>query len=143
RLRAAGAIFLGKTNVPELALGSYSRNPVYGITRNAYDARLSAGGSSSGAAVALALRMVALADGSDFGGSLRNPAGWNNVYGFRTSYGVVPPDARDAFLPSMSVLGPMARNAADLAMLLSVQAGHDPRAPLSMPGDGARFAGRL
>ena len=88
-------------------------------------------------------RRLPLADGSDYGGSLRNPAGWNNVFGFRTSHGLVPPDARDAFLPSMSVLGPMARNVADLALLLSVQAGHDPRAPLSMPGDGARFAGRL
>src|SRR6202035_1984166 len=70
---------------------------------------------------------------------LRNPAGWNNVFGFRTSYGLVPRDAQDAWLPSMSVLGPMARNVADLAPLLSVQAGHDARAPLSMAGDGARF----
>ena len=143
RLRKAGGIFIGKTNTPEFGLGSHTYNPVYGATRNAYDQARSAGGSSGGAAVALALRMLPVADGSDYGGSLRNPAGWNNVFGFRTSYGLVPPDARDAWLPSMGVLGPMARTVADLAMLLSVQAGHDPRAPLSMPGDGARFAGRL
>jgi amidase len=143
RLRRAGAIFIGKTNTPEFGLGSHTYNPVYGATRNAYDQTRSAGGSSGGAAVALALRMLPVADGSDYGGSLRNPAGWNNVFGFRTSYGVVPPDARDAWLPSMGVLGPMARNVADLALLLSVQAGHDPRAPLSMAGDGARFGGRL
>jgi amidase len=93
--------------------------------------------------VALALRMVPLADGSDYGGSLRNPAGWNNVCGFRTSFGRVPVDASDAWLPSMGVVGPMARNVSDLAFLLSVQAGYDPSAPLSMEGDGARFAGPL
>ena len=84
-----------------------------------------------------------VADGSDYGGSLRNPAGWNNVFGFRTSYGLVPPDARDAWLPSMGVVGPMARNVADLAMLLAVQAGYDAREPLSIDGDGTRFRGRL
>src|SRR5690348_17234118 len=143
RLRNAGAILIGKTNTPEFGLGSHTYNPVYGATRNAYDLTRSAGGSSGGAAVALALRMLPVADGTDYGGSLRNPAGWNNVFGFRTSYGVVPPDARDAFLPSMSVIGPMARNVADLALLLSVQAGHDPRAPLSTAGDGTRFRGSL
>jgi amidase len=143
RLRRAGAIFIGKTNTPEFGLGSHTYNAVYGTTRNAYDQTRSAGGSSGGAAVALALRMLPVADGSDYGGSLRNPAGWNNVFGFRPSYGLVPPDARDAWLPSMGVLGPMARNVADLAMLLSVQAGHDDRAPLSMAGEGARFQGRL
>ena len=139
RLRAAGAIFIGKTNVPEFALGSYSRNPVYGITRNAYDERLTAGGSSAGAAVALALRMVALADGSDYGGSLRNPAGWNNVYGFRPSYGRVPKVDVDVWTPTLGVLGPMARSVEDLALLFSVQAGFAPGAPLSLPGDGAAF----
>jgi amidase len=139
RLRAAGAIFIGKTNVPEFALGSYSRNPVYGITHNAYDERLTAGGSSAGAAVALALRMVALADGSDYGGSLRNPAGWNNVYGFRPSYGRVPKIDLDVWTPSLGVLGPMARSVEDLALLLSVQAGFAAGAPLSLPGDGAAF----
>jgi amidase len=83
--------------------------------------------------------MLPVADGSDYGGSLRNPAGWNNVYGFRTSFGCVPNDAKDEWLPSMGVLGPMARNVQDLAMLLSVQAGYDARAPLSVLQDGSRF----
>jgi len=83
--------------------------------------------------------MLPLADGSDYGGSLRNPAGWNNVLGFRTSYGLVPADGRDLWLPSMGVIGPMARNVADLAMLLAVQAGYDDRVPLSMAGDGTIF----
>jgi amidase len=131
RLRRAGAVLIGKTNVPEFGLGSNTYNPVFGATRNAYDQSRSAGGSSGGAAVALALRMVPVADGSDFGGSLRNPAGWNNVYGFRTSLGVVPTDSTDDWGSSMSVVGPMARNVPDLAMLLSVQAGYDARAPLS------------
>jgi amidase len=139
RLRHAGAIFIGKTNTPEFGLGSHTYNPVYGATRNAYDGSRSAGGSSGGAAVALALHMLPVADGSDYGGSLRNPAGWNGVYGFRTSIGRIPDDARDAWLPSMGVTGPMARNVADLAMLLSVQAGFDSRSPLSLDGDGAAF----
>jgi amidase len=139
RLRRAGAIFVGKTNTPEFGLGSNTFNPVYGATRNPFDLAKSAGGSSGGAAVALALDMVPLADGSDYGGSLRNPAGWNNVYGFRTSIGRVPGRARDEWLPSMGVVGPMARNVADLALLLSIQAGFDPAAPLSMEGDGAQF----
>jgi amidase len=143
RLRSAGAIFIGKTNTPEFGLGSHTYNPVYGITRNAYDQSRSAGGSSGGAAVALALRMVPLADGSDYGGSLRNPAGWNNVFGFRTSIGRVPADAHDSWLPSMGVSGPMARSVVDLALLLSVQAGYDARAPLSIDGDGTAFRGRL
>ncbi len=110
RLRKAGAIIIGKTNTPEFGLGSHTYNAVYGPTRNAYDQSRSAGGSSGGAAVALALRMLPVADGSDYGGSLRNPAGWNNVFGFRTSFGRVPADGRDAWLPSMGVLGPMARD---------------------------------
>ncbi|HMF22255.1 MAG TPA: amidase [Pseudolabrys sp.] len=143
RVRRAGAIFIGKTNTPEFGLGSNTYNPVYGITRNAYDQSRSAGGSSGGAAVALALRMLPVADGSDYGGSLRNPAGWNNVFGFRTSYGRIPQDGRDAWLPSMGVLGPMARNVRDLAMLLSVQAGYDDRVPLSMTGDASLFRADL
>jgi amidase len=143
RLRKAGAIFIGKTNTPEFGLGSNTYNPVYGTTRNAYDQSRSAGGSSGGAAVSLALRMLPVADGSDYGGSLRNPAGWNNVFGFRTSYGRVPPDARDVWLPSMGVVGPMARNVADLAILLSVQAGYDARVPLSIDEDGTVFQVRL
>ncbi|HLQ89403.1 MAG TPA: amidase [Xanthobacteraceae bacterium] len=139
RLRKAGAIIIGKTNTPEFGLGSHTYNPVYGATRNAYDQTRSAGGSSGGAAVGLALRMLPLADGSDYGGSLRNPAGWNNVFGFRTSYGRVPADGRDAWLPSMGVLGPMARDVPDLAMLLSVQSGYDDRVPLSMDASPAIF----
>src|SRR5689334_5672222 len=139
RLRKAGAIIIGKTNTSEFGLGSHTYNPVYGATRNAYDQSRSAGGSSGGAAVALALRMLPVADGSDFGGSLRNPAGWNNVFGFRTSHGRVPRDAREVWLPSMGVPGPMARNVADLAMLLSVQSGYDDHVPLSIPGEGSRF----
>lgn len=143
RLRRAGAIIIGKTNTPEFGLGSHTYNPVYGATRNAYDQSRSAGGSSGGAAVALALRMVPVADGTDYGGSLRNPAGWNNVFGFRTSIGRVPADGRDVWLPSIGVVGPMARNTNDLAMLLSVQSGYDAREPLSMDGDGTLFLGRL
>jgi amidase len=139
RLRKAGAIFIGKTNTPEFGLGSNTYNPVYGATLNAYDQSRSAGGSSGGAAVALALRMLPLADGSDHAGSLRNPAGWNNVFGFRTSPGRVPADGRDAWLPSMSVLGPMARTVPDLATLLAVQAGYDDRVPLSMTEDATLF----
>jgi amidase len=143
RLRAAGAIFIGKTNTPEFGLGSHTYNPVYGATRNAYNLARSAGGSSGGAAVALALRMVPLADGSDYGGSLRNPAGWNGVYGFRTSIGRIPTDARDCWLPSMSVVGPLARTVTDLDLLLSVQAGFDARLPLSLEADDTIFQRRL
>ncbi len=139
RMRNAGAIFIGKTNTPEFGLGSHTYNPVYGATHNAYDQTKSAGGSSGGAAVSLALRMLPVADGSDYGGSLRNPAGWNNVFGFRTSFGLVPVAGDEVWLPSMGVAGPMARNVPDLAMLLSVQAGYDPRAPLSVAGEGRRF----
>src|SRR5262245_2123579 len=139
RLRKAGAIIIGKTNTPEFGLGSHTYNAVYGATRNAYDQSRSAGGSSGGAAVGLALRMLPLADGSDYGGSLRNPAGWNNVFGFRTSFGRIPADGRDAWLPSMGVLGPMARDVRDLAMLLSVQSGYDDRVPLSMDASPATF----
>ena len=143
RMRAAGAIFIGKTNTPEFGLGSHTFNPVYGATRGAYDQSRSAGGSSGGAAVSLALRMSPVADGSDYGGSLRNPAGWNNVYGFRPGYGVVPTAAEDAWLPSMGVTGPMARTVTDLARLLAVLAGEDRRAPLSATGDGSRFLAPL
>jgi amidase len=139
-MRAAGAIFTGKTNVPEFALGSHSFNPVFGVTRNAYDPRKSAGGSSGGAAVALALRMMPLADGSDFGGSLRNPAAWNNVFGFRPSFGRVPSaPSSDVFGQTFATSGPMARTVRDTALLLSVQAGPDPRAPFSLKDDPSVF----
>ena len=132
RMRNAGAIIIGKTNVPEFGLGSQSYNPVFGMTRNAYDQSKTSGGSSGGAAVALALRMLPVADGSDHGGSLRNPAAFNNVLGFRTSYGRVPHHHEDVFLTGLSVKGPMARTVEDLQMLLSVQAGYDDRVPLSI-----------
>jgi amidase len=143
RLRGAGATIIGKTNTPEFGLGSNTFNPVYGPTRNVFDLTKSAGGSSGGAAVALALHLVPVADGSDYGGSLRNPAGWNNVCGFRTSIGRIPTGAPDEWLPSMGVTGPMARTVADLALLLSVQAGYDPSAPLAMEGDGDKYRGSL
>ncbi|MBJ6373153.1 amidase [Sedimentitalea arenosa] len=130
RMRAAGAILIGKTNVPEFGLGSHTFNPVYGATGNAYDPSRSAGGSSGGAAVALATGMTALADGSDMMGSLRNPAAWNNVYGFRPSWGRVPSDpVGDIFLHQLSTLGPMARSPEDIALLLDVISGPDPRQP--------------
>ena len=143
RLKSAGAIVIGKTNTPEFGLGSQTFNPVFGATLNAYDQTRTAGGSSGGAAVALALRMLPVADGSDHGGSLRNPAAFNNVLGFRPSFGRVPGDGRDAFLPALSVPGPMARTVPDLAMLLRVMAGHDRRAPLSIREDPATVTAPL
>lgn len=141
RLRAAGALVIGKTNVPEFGFGSQTYNPVFGPTLNAYDQSRTAGGSSGGAAVALALRMVALADGSDHGGSLRNPAAFNNVYGFRPSPGRIPDLKNDCYSLGLPVLGPMARTVDDLALLFSVQAGPDSRVPVSIQQDGADFAG--
>ncbi len=140
RLKRAGAIIIGKTNTPEFGLGSHTFNEVFGPTRNPYDRGRSAGGSSGGAGAALAARLVPLADGSDYAGSLRNPAAWNNVYALRPSPGLVPRETPDLFLASPSVTGPMARSIADLALLLSVQAGHDPRVPLSNRGEVPRFA---
>ncbi|WP_227460940.1 amidase [Cupriavidus pauculus] len=136
RMRNAGAILIGKTNTPEFGLGSHTFNPVYGATRNPYDRTRSAGGSSGGAAAALALRMLPVADGSDFGGSLRNPAAFCNVYGFRPSAGRVPyGPAPELFLPQLGCEGPMARNVADLALLLATQAGPDARTPQALPHD--------
>ncbi len=133
RLRAAGALIIGKTNTPEFGLGSHSINPVFGATRNPYDLSRSAGGSSGGAAVALATGMLAVADGSDMMGSLRNPAGWNNVYGMRPSWGLVPSEpAGDMFLHPLSTNGPMARSPRDLAALLDTMAGADPRQPFGL-----------
>jgi amidase len=133
RMKAAGCIVIGKTNTPEFGLGSHTFNEVFGVTRNAYDVSKSAGGSSGGAAVALALRMLPVADGSDFMGSLRNPAGWNSVFGLRPSQGRVPAfPAPDVWVAQLSTEGPMARTVQDLARLLDVQAGPDARAPLSL-----------
>jgi amidase len=130
RLRAAGAILIGKTNTPEFGLGSHSFNPVHGVTGNPYDPSRSAGGSSGGAAAALAARMVPVADGSDMMGSLRNPAAFCNVYGFRPTFGLVPSDPEgDAFLHQLATDGPMARCPEDLARLLEVLAVPSPADP--------------
>ncbi|TGD43874.1 amidase [Pseudotabrizicola sediminis] len=134
RMRAAGAIFIGKTNTPEWGHGSHSFNPVFGATRNPYDLSRTAGGSSGGAAAALAARMVPVADGSDMMGSLRNPAGFCNVYGFRPSWGLVPGDADgDTFLATLATEGPMGRTVEDVARLLQVQAGPNPEVPFALP----------
>ncbi len=135
RMKAAGCIVVGKTNMPEFGLGSHTYNPLFGATPNAWDADVSAGGSSGGAAVALAQRLLPLADGSDFMGSLRNPAGWNHVFGLRPSQGRVPGWPRpDLWVAQLGTDGPMARTVRDLAALLQVQAGYDARAPLSLAG---------
>lgn len=134
RMQAAGAIVIGKTNTPEFGLGSHTYNPVFGATQNALLPGRSAGGSSGGAAVALARHMVCLADGSDAMGSLRNPAGWNGVYGMRPTWGRLPRDpAGDLFMHQLSTDGPMARCPRDLALLLAVQSGPDPRQPFGLP----------
>jgi amidase len=143
RMRAAGAITIGKTNVPEFAAGSHTFNPVFGATRNPYDHGKSAGGSSGGAAVALACGMHPVADGSDMGGSLRNPASFNNVVGFRPSPGRVPDWPATLGWATLAVKGPMARTVADAALLLSVLAGPDPRSPIALEEPGARFAAPL
>jgi amidase len=138
RLRRAGAIVIGKTNTPEFGAGSQTFNALFGATRNPYDLTKTCGGSSGGGAVALACGMLPLADGTDLGGSLRNPASFCNIVGFRPSPGRVPrlharPDDR------LGVHGPMARSVEDLALLLSVMAGPDPRDSLSLPEPGATF----
>ena len=132
RLKTAGAIVIGKTNTPEFGLGSHTFNPVFGATKNPYDQTCSAGGSSGGAATALACGMVSVADGSDMMGSLRNPAAWNNVYGMRPTFGLVPSEPNgDTFLHHLATNGPMARNPSDLAALLDTMSGNDPRQPMS------------
>ncbi|MCX5339227.1 amidase [Streptomyces atratus] len=139
RMTAAGAISLGKTNVPEFGTGSQTYNAVFGATRNPYDLSKTAGGSSGGSAAALATGMVALADGSDMGGSLRNPAGFCNVVGLRPGAGRVPSWPTPLAWFDLAVDGPMARTVTDAALLLSVLAGHDARCPNSLPGDGSEF----
>jgi amidase len=140
RIRAAGAVMVGKTNVPEFGAGSHTFNPVFGVTRNPYDPSCSAGGSSGGAGAALAAGLVPIADGSDLGGSLRNPAAFCNVVGFRPSPGLVPSWPSDDPSQDLSVDGPMGRTVADAALLLSVMAGPDPRVPISFGFDrGDRF----
>lgn len=132
RLKAAGAVSVGKTNTPEFGAGSQTFNPVFGATRNPWDTARTCGGSSGGAAVALACGMVPLADGSDLGGSLRNPAAFCNVAGFRPSPGRVPNWPSLNAWWTLPVLGPMARTVGDLALMLRGMAGPDPRAPLSI-----------
>jgi amidase len=139
RLRKHGAILIGKTNMAEFSLGSQTYNTVFGTTLNAYDQSKAAGGSSGGAAVALALRMLPVADGSDMMGSLRNPAAFNNVFGFRPSCGRVPAAGGELFLQQLSRAGAMGRGVADVAMLMSVIAGPDERAPLSIEEDPRVF----
>ncbi|EON10991.1 amidase [Pandoraea sp. SD6-2] len=144
RIRAAGAIFIGKTNVSEFGLGSHSYNPVFGTTRNAYDTTRIAGGSSGGAGSALALRLLPVADGSDMMGSLRNPAAFGNVYGMRPSQGRVPyGPTPEVFVQQLSTEGPMGRTVADVAQLLATQAGYDARSPLSLAGETPPFASAL
>ena len=140
RMKAAGCIVIGKTNVPEFGLGSHSFNTVFGVTRNPYDLAKTAGGSSGGAAAALAARLLPVADGSDFMGSLRNPAGWNNVFGFRPSQGRVPMwPVQDAYISQLGTEGPMGRTVDDVARLLEIQSGFDGRVPLSIADGGFKW----
>jgi len=139
RIKNSGAIIMGKSNTPEFGAGSQTFNDVFGTTNNPYDTSKTCGGSSGGAAVALACRMAPIAQGSDMGGSLRNPAAWNNVVGFRTSQGRVPNWPYDLPYNSLSVNGPMARTVDDTSLFLSVMAGYDPRFATSINEDPKIF----
>jgi amidase len=143
RMKKAGAITVGKTNTPEFGAGSQTFNRVFGATKNPYDLTKTCGGSSGGAAVSLACGMVPIADGSDSGGSLRNPSSFCSVVGFRVAPGRVPNAAVGNAWSTIGVTGPMARNVADVALLLSVMAGPDARCPISISEPGARFAANL
>ncbi len=143
RLRAAGAVTIGKTNTPEFGAGSQTFNEVFGRTLNPYDPTKTCGGSSGGAAVALACGMVPIADGSDTGGSLRNPASFCNVVGLRGAPGRVPPWPTDTPWSTLHVPGPMARTVADVALMLSTMAGPDPRSPIAIAEPGDRFRAPL
>ena len=143
RLLGAGAITVGKTNVPEFAAGSHTVNPVFGATLNPYDRSRSAGGSSGGAAAAVACGMVPLAEGSDMGGSLRNPAAFCNVVGLRPSPGRVPTYPVPMAWSTLSVQGPLGRSVGDVALALSAMAGPDPRSPIAIPEPASSFAGPL
>ena len=140
RAKAAGAILLAKTNAPEFGAGSQTFNEVFGATRNPYDLTRTVGGSSGGAAAALASGMVALADGSDLGGSLRNPASFCNVVGLRPAPGRVPTWPATLAWNPLPVQGPLGRTVADVALLLSAMAGPDPRSPISLTEPGAAFS---
>jgi amidase len=139
RIQTAGAVTIGKTNTPEFGAGSQTFNKVFGATKNPYDLSKTCGGSSGGAAVALACGMLPIADGSEMGGSLRNPASFCSVTGFRVSPGRIPAVNSGSIWSPLSVLGPMARNAADVALLLSAIAGPDVRSPMSIQEPGSRF----
>jgi amidase len=143
RLKAAGAIVVGKTNTPEFGAGANTFNAVFGATRNPWNLALTCGGSSGGAAVALATGMGPIAQGSDLGGSLRIPAAFCGVVGFRTTPGLVPVYPRELAWDSLSVSGPMARTVVDTALMLSVMAGPDDRAPLSYAVDTREFLGAV
>ena len=140
RTRNAGAIVVGKTNTPEFGAGSQTFNPVFGATCNPYDLTKTCGGSTGGGAVALACGMLPIADGTDMGGSLRNPASFCNVVGLRPSPGRVPTWPSATPWSTLSVDGPMARTVGDLALFLSVLAGPDPRSPIALGEPGSRFA---
>ena len=142
RLKAAGTVTIGKTNTPEFGAGSQTYNEVFGATRNPYDTSKTCGGSSGGAAMALAAGMLPIADGSDMGGSLRNPGNFCNVVGLRPSAGRVPVYPTQLAWSQLSVLGPMARTVRDTALLLSAIAGPDPRSPIAIAEPGDRFAPR-
>ncbi len=143
RLRAAGAVTIGKTNTPEFGAGSQTFNTVFGATRNPYDIGRTCGGSSGGAAVALATGMTAIADGSDMGGSLRNPASFCNIVGLRPSFGRVPSWPTRTPWSGLGTSGAMARSVDDLALQMSVVAGPDPRVPISLPEPGSAFTAVL
>jgi len=140
RLKQGGAIIIGKTNTPEFGAGSQTFNEVFGATRNPYNLSKTCGGSSGGAAVALACGMLPLADGSDLGGSLRNPASFCNVVGFRPSPGRVPSHPVMLAWNTLAVEGPMGRTVQDVALLLSVMAGPDERSPISINEPGSTFS---
>ena len=142
RLRAAGAIVVGKTNTPEFGVGSHTFNEVFGATRNPWALDRSPGGSSGGAGAALAAGLLPIADGSDHGGSIRNPASFNNVVGLRPTPGLVPDSGAGDVWDTASVVGPMARTVGDLALMLTAICAPDPHSPLSY-GDPAAFAGEL
>lgn len=143
RLKAAGCITLGKTNVPEFGAGSHTFNPVFGATKNPYDLARTCGGSSGGAAVALAAAMLPIADGSDMGGSLRNPASFNNVVGLRPTPGRVPRYPKADAWSVLSVDGPMGRTVQDVALMMSAIAGPDARSPISLEAPASTFANDL
>ena len=143
RIRQAGAICVGKTNAPEFGAGSQTFNAVFGATKNPHDLTKTCGGSSGGAAVSLACGMLPIADGSDSGGSLRNPAAFCGVVGFRTAPGRVAHTASGDAWSTIAVSGPMARTVPDVALLLSAMAGPDARCPISISEPGSRFAGNL